>query len=170
MVTRNVPLTYEGILAYIAKGGNAAMLSSTATVVYLQKTVYWDNVNEKETFHIANAVYFGTNIGWILPKHTYYEEVFSQGLMAFEEMGLITKWYDDVIKKKRGELSADEISKAKFSGKKEESETGQHSLTMSNLSWIFYMYFYALGGCVAVFVAENVVSRTGLKSCCKGSK
>ncbi len=142
------------------------MLSRRETVLYLQKTQYWDDLNDKATFHVAEAVYFGTNIGWIVPKHAYYEHLLSQALMAYVEMGLVTKWYEDVIRKKKGEEYVDRLGSTNANKRRQESTTGQQSLSMSNVNWIFLLYMYAISGSILVFCFEHLFAWFQKVQCC----
>jgi hypothetical protein len=133
LVDMSIELPYKDCMKYIADGNRAAMFLANDEALFLQRTEFWDTKADKPLFNIAKSCYMASSFGWIIPKNSYFEEAVKEVMDKFKEAGLIKKWEDDLVEKKR---------RVMLGLKNEVKEESVRALALDELSWVFYCYLY----------------------------
>ncbi len=99
---------YGAAIAYIAKGGSAAVFAPVSAALYEKRTRFWEDLQEKPLYHVIKSeLYLSSNVGWIVHRHAFFGELLQEAIITCNEMGLTLKWYNDLILMKRRELKTE---------------------------------------------------------------
>jgi hypothetical protein len=148
-----LPSDYGAAIAYIAKGGSAAVFAPVSAALYEQRTRFWEDLKEKPLYHVVKSEYMSSNVGWIVHRHAFFGKLLQEAITTCNDMGLTTKWYNDLIIIKRRELMEERAEQVVWAAGRA-SQGYARQLGMRHLSWVFewMMIGYAAGA--AVFFAE----------------
>jgi hypothetical protein len=153
-IGKHLPVDLEEALLKMVEEENFVVLVPDFLGSYIQRTIFWDHHKNKPRFHLSTTCYMETNIGWVAPKNAKYTPMLMRGLRLLGESGLIEKWKEDLVWRKREQQWVRENLDRKRKGFSKWVDEGR-TLSLEHLGYAnkLMMFGWIVG--FACFLAEN---------------